>query len=215
MTVILGAKVVREKKEIFLTVIKNWTGAKSLSVRLLILFLFCILPINSSYAISIDSIYLNVSNLFSNGAIKSTTNLKGGNNKLAVHQIGFNNLETSKEFIAAQTLNVETESDENIDPEVIGKALFYPNPMRQTDGGQIGYRLSKDMDLELHIYDMFANIIFKNIFPSGAEGGRKGYNKLWLNLDTFDQFYLSAGVYFYLLINNGKVLTKGKMAIVP
>jgi len=105
--------------------------------------------------------------------------------------------------------------DASIPAEVIGKALFYPNPARQADLAKLGYQLSKNMDIELQMYDMMANRIFKNTFPAGTNGGKSGYNKLTLNLDTFSGYALSAGVYFYLLMHDGKVLAKGKVAVIP
>jgi hypothetical protein len=118
----------------------------------------------------------------------------------------------SQDNIYAQAENQE----ETVEPKVLGRALFYPNPFKQSQKGTLGYRLSKDMDVEVHIYDMKANRIFKNTFFAGAQGGREGYNKLHLDLDTFPESYkLSAGVYFYLLVHEGKVLSKGKVGIIP
>lgn len=109
----------------------------------------------------------------------------------------------------------EAAVDAAILAEVIGKALFYPNPARQTDTAQLGYQLSKNMDVELQMYDMMANRIFRGVFLAGANGGKAGYNKLTLNLDTFSGHFLSAGVYFYLILHEGKVLARGKVAVVP
>jgi hypothetical protein len=106
-------------------------------------------------------------------------------------------------------------ADAAIPAEVIGSALFYPNPARQSDDARLGYQLSKNMDIELQMYDMMANRIFKGTFPAGTNGGKSGYNKLKLNLDTFSGYSLSAGVYFYLIIHDGKVLAKGKVAVIP
>lgn len=105
--------------------------------------------------------------------------------------------------------------DASIPAEVIGKALFYPNPARQADLAKLGYQLSKNMDIELQMYDMMANRIFKSTFPAGTNGGKSGYNKLTLNLDSFSGYALSAGVYFYLIMHDGKVLAKGKVAVIP
>ncbi|MFC1770614.1 hypothetical protein ACFLZV_01890 [Candidatus Margulisiibacteriota bacterium] len=180
---------------------------------LIICVLLIVCPVKDSYGLSIKSIYMNVRNLFK---ITNIENIAEKDSKeLYINQFKFSNLETPEDFIIAQASGLNIDLDKDIEAAVLGMPLFYPNPFRQTEGGTIGYRLSKDLEIELHIYDMFANRIFKNIFPRGRMGGKKGYNKLKLNLETFDSHYLSAGVYFYLLVNKGKVLEKGKMAIVP
>lgn len=102
-----------------------------------------------------------------------------------------------------------------IAPAVIGQALFYPNPARQMEKPNLGYQLSKNMDIEIQMYDMMANRIFRNTFLAGTNGGKEGYNRLTLNLDTFSGHFLSAGVYFYLIIHNGHILAKGKVAVIP
>ncbi|NQY73374.1 MAG: hypothetical protein HRT90_01280 [Candidatus Margulisbacteria bacterium] len=41
-----------------------------------------------------------------------------------------------------------------VENKIIGEALVYPNPFKQREGGDIGYRLSNHMDIEIHIYNM-------------------------------------------------------------
>ena len=57
--------------------------------------------------------------------------------------------------------------------------------------------------------------IAEQVFKRGAKGARKGYNKIKIDLETWSGHILSAGVYFYLLIHDQKVLAKGKMAVIP
>ncbi len=144
----------------------------------------------------------------------STLKLSENSNQLSVLSSGFNSVaQTMEEFEGIDS--DEFDDDANVIPAVVGMALCYPNPFRQLDGTQLGYRLSKNFDVEIHIYDMLANQIFKKVLPKGSIGAQKGYNKIRINIDTFDSYSLSAGVYFYLLIHDGEVLTKGKMAIIP
>jgi hypothetical protein len=146
-----------------------------------------------------------------NGDLVSST---GG---LQVLTMGYRSVDTGQ-FSTGQVaaiVNREAALDAAIEAAVIGKALFYPNPARQVDTAKLGYQLSKNMDIELQMYDMMANRIFKNTFPAGTNGGKSGYNKLTLNLDTFSGHFLSAGVYFYLIMHDGKVLAKGKVAVIP
>jgi hypothetical protein len=104
---------------------------------------------------------------------------------------------------------------QEVKAEVIGKPLFYPNPARQTDKPKFWYVLSKSMDVQIRIYDMMANMILKSEFPAGSQGGKAGANWLSITDETFDQHKLSAGVYFVLIMHDGKVLGKGKVAILP
>ncbi len=106
-------------------------------------------------------------------------------------------------------------NDDDSEAKVDKEPLVYPNPFRQEQGAQLGYSLNKNMDLEIHIYNMLAQRITQKIFYKGVNGGHQGYNKVDFNLGTWDGYVLSAGVYFYVLMNNGKVLAKGKMAVIP
>ena len=96
-----------------------------------------------------------------------------------------------------------------------GKLLNFPNPFQAESGTTIGYILSKNMDVELKIFDMMGNLVSSIEKPAGAMGGLWGLNKVPINQSNFGGTILSAGVYFYLLINNGKILGKGKMAVIP
>ena len=150
------------------------------------------------------------------GKKHTSVNMNNKEDFIRVVDFGFKTLGRTMDSLSAQS--VYTNALEALDDavaEVIGKALVYPSPMNQRDGGELGYRLSKDMDLELRIYDMQARMILKNTFDKGANRGKKGYNRLVMNLETFEGFQYSAGVYFFVLMNEGNILTKGKMAVVP
>jgi hypothetical protein len=125
-----------------------------------------------------------------------------------------------KESVAAEgeaglTFEAVVEDDADVKPEILGKLLNFPNPFRQAEGTDIGYTLSKDMDTTLRIYDMVSNLIYEQEFKSGFGGGSKGANRLSFGLNTFDSYFLSAGVYFYYVFHKGALLGKGKMAIIP
>lgn len=129
--------------------------------------------------------------------------------------VGFNGY-YSETSLGTSELSVMQQDDSDVLPEVIGEALVYPNPFRlQTGVAQLGYRLSKDMDIQIQVYDMMANMILKRTFYAGATGAQKGYNKLWIDNEVFEGERLSSGVYFYLIIHEGKVLARGKMAVKP
>lgn len=105
--------------------------------------------------------------------------------------------------------------EENTVAELVGDPLNYPNPFRLKEGTTLGYRLSKNMDIEIRIYDMRANEIFKEVLPAGTAGAQGTYNTLFIDPETFYYSDLSAGIYFFLIMNEGKVLGKGKMAVIP
>jgi hypothetical protein len=115
----------------------------------------------------------------------------------------------------ADTYSPEAVLDVSVKPEVIGKPLFYPNPLRWSEGAELGYALSKDMDIEIRMYDMRACEIFREVFFAGGLGGARGYNLLRLDEYTFNGYAISSGVYFFVLIHKGDVLAKGKFVVVP
>ena len=107
-------------------------------------------------------------------------------------------------------------------PGIVGEALFYPNPWRQDEGAELGYKLTGAMDIELQIYDMRGNLIHKGFANAGDWGGQATYQRVAthsskgvtaLGLDSMRR--LPSGVYFYLLLNKGTVLTKDKFVIIP
>lgn len=102
-----------------------------------------------------------------------------------------------------------------IESKILGTPLFYPNPFSISSGAELGYKLSKNMDLEVRMYDIRANEIFRKTFVSGTYGGISGYNKVFFDLSTLGRYELPSGIYFFVLINNGKVLGRGKFAVKP
>ncbi len=157
-------------------------------------------------------LYLNGD--FSRSSAGEVSDFKNNTDHLVVLGVNFRNM--SPNDTAAQAIaQVQAAQEAEIQAEVIGKPLFYPNPARQIDNPKLWYVLSKNMDVEIRIYDMMANMILKSQFPAGSQGGKEGSNWLALSMNTFDQFSLSAGVYFVLVMHDGKVLGKGKVAIIP
>ena len=99
---------------------------------------------------------------------------------------------------------------------MIDPPLVYPNPMRVAEGAILGYGLTHaDMDIQLRMYDLFGYEILRKDFDKGTPGAFRGYNRLELNSEFFNNKQLSAGVYIYLFIYNDTVIGKGKFAIVP
>ncbi|NDC82641.1 T9SS C-terminal target domain-containing protein [bacterium] len=93
--------------------------------------------------------------------------------------------------------------------------LNYPNPFRKSDGTTIYYSLDGSFDLDVLLFDMLGNQISKLSLTAGQRGALQGPNKLSLSDFGISGTDLAAGVYFYLFMNNGVVLGKGKMAVIP
>ena len=123
---------------------------------------------------------------------------------------------TMAKFLALDTDFDLTEPPLSADAAVKGTPLFYPNPFRQHEMVELGYHLSKNLDIEIRIYDMRAIEVFKKVFPAGTNGGFGDpfYNRVSFFPSDFG-FPLSSGVYIFLLINEGEVLAKGKFAVIP
>lgn len=157
-----------------------------------------------------------------NGSIFSTSSVYLGRARdvnLIVQHFNFSPYAAANSTFASSgslsLLQTQTGSNSDIVPELLSGPLNYPNPFNFDDGTSIGYRLSKDMDIQLTIYDQLGSAVFNDIFPAGSEGGRGGYNKLVLNNDTFNGEALSSGVYFYYLSFNESIIGKSKLAVVP
>ena len=99
-------------------------------------------------------------------------------------------------------------------------AYFYPSPFYLETGSVLGYELAQDMDVEIRIYNLFGNEVFRQSYVAGTQGGlghsgHQFYNKIAFTKESFRGVDMSSGVYLFVLINNGKVIKKGKFAIRP
>jgi hypothetical protein len=98
-----------------------------------------------------------------------------------------------------------------------GLPLVYPNPVHflSPAGADLGYRLTKDGDIDIQLYDMLGHEVFSGHFPPMTPGGTGAYNHVAINRSTLLGQSLAAGVYFYFISSQGKLLGKGKMGVVP
>lgn len=102
----------------------------------------------------------------------------------------------------------------NAAPALTTAAVAYPNPFKFSSGTTLGYRLSKDLDIEIHVYDMAGHLVYKRFIPAGSDGGSGGlYNKVLIS-ENMIGYKPSTGVYFFFIVNAGKVLGKGKVLAV-
>ena len=129
--------------------------------------------------------------------------------------LGLSNIDSHSIFPISklQALMTVTILDDT-EPEnvrVIGKALFYPNPFRLQDGAQLGFRLSESADVDVRIYDMRLQEVYREYIEFDTS---EKYKKIQFDINSFDS-HLSAGVYIFVISWNGKVISKGKFAVVP
>ncbi|MSR89168.1 MAG: T9SS type A sorting domain-containing protein [Candidatus Margulisbacteria bacterium] len=100
------------------------------------------------------------------------------------------------------------------------KPYFFPNPFYMESGSTLGYELNQDMDIQLRIYNMAGYEIFQSNYLAGTMGGlgnanHQFYNKIHFDQSSFRGHDLSSGIYLFVLINNNKVIQKGKFAVKP
>ena len=98
----------------------------------------------------------------------------------------------------------------NASVELEGPILNAPNPFQFSQGTTLVYNLSQSSDVQLVMYDVRGQMILKRHFAAGTNGGRSHRNRVVISQHDFNGFGLSNGVYFYVLITNGKILGKGK-----
>lgn len=157
-------------------------------------------------------LYLNGD--FSKAGSSAAVDMKNGSKQLMVLGVDFKGTVQANNVTSVVVESLEIEQ-KGVAAAVLGKPLFYPNPAKQADNPKLWYVLSKNMDIEIQIYDMMSNMILQSEFVAGSQGAKAGTNWLSITDNTFDQHKLSAGVYFVLIMNAGKVLGKGKVAILP
>ena len=202
-----------------------------------LLFLFNFVLSQRSYCESIQSTSISFSKVydFSTGLFNKLQSLNRFN---GIKLININNYNQNKRVLnvvsfstrssvgGASLLGSMIEEEEDVEARLEGVPLFYPNPFKQSTktGAVLKYKLSKSMDIQIKIFDMFANQIFEADFLSGQQGGLSNTNIVRFNSETFAKRnndgiekinYLSSAVYYYLILNDGKVLGKGKFVIKP
>src|SRR3989339_346436 len=112
-----------------------------------------------------------------------------------------------------EATHISVNSADRVD--VLAQPLNFPNPCGPADTKTyIGYKLSKDANITLSIHDMMGNLISRQSFSAGTNGGRATYNEVEWNLKTDGGSAVGNGIYVYLIIGDGRILSKGRIAIV-
>ena len=200
-------------------------------LKLMLIFFVLIISLSSTQLLMADFIdtddsFFNFTTLlnFASGLtgdydeLDQRDNVRNINNQfdeLIVEAVSFKNYSSAANNVDTNFLSMS--SDDDVEPAIVGLPLVYPNPFRQStdDGAEIQFVLSKDMSIEIHIYNMLARRVFYQTFAAGGYGGSQGMNVLQINNESLGGYVLSSGVYFYLFVFEGKVLHKGKMVVKP
>ncbi|MFA6430927.1 MAG: hypothetical protein WCV91_00875 [Candidatus Margulisiibacteriota bacterium] len=98
--------------------------------------------------------------------------------------------------------------------ELQGIAINYPNPFKPgIQSTTINYKLTKDADVKLMIYDLTGKMVYTQAFSAGNNGGKIGENEPTWDGKSFTGSVLSNGVYPYFITVEGKVIGAGEISI--
>jgi hypothetical protein len=69
--------------------------------------------------------------------------------------------------------------------------------------------LSRASNVELNIFDLAGNLLLKQSYSSGQDGGKAGYNEVTWD-GKANGNYVGNGIYLYLIVADGTVPQNGK-----
>ena len=116
------------------------------------------------------------------------------------------------DVVTTLSLNFRVESGEI---KISGPVLNYPNPFSPNGTNQtiIAYNLNADAKITLYLVNSIGQIILKREFAAGADGGHAGYNTFnWDGRSDFNEL-VSNDIYLIRIVSDGKVIGKGKLAV--
>ncbi|OGC08106.1 hypothetical protein A2230_06780 [candidate division WOR-1 bacterium RIFOXYA2_FULL_36_21] len=98
----------------------------------------------------------------------------------------------------------------------LSQGVNYPNPFNpERESTTIVYKLSQDTATSLLIFNISYELVYRQDFGAGVNGGKAGDNSvIWRGINAFEEMSAN-GVYFLRVINrnSGAVLVKGKIAV--
>ncbi|MBU1021149.1 MAG: T9SS type A sorting domain-containing protein [Candidatus Margulisbacteria bacterium] len=97
----------------------------------------------------------------------------------------------------------------------MGRPMNYPNPFKPAQGQSttIRYELPQNYDTTVMIFDMTGRQIWRQTYLYGTPGGSNGVNEItWDGHNPFGTF-VANGVYYYVIVGDGKVQGRGEMAV--
>ncbi|MEA3494012.1 MAG: T9SS type A sorting domain-containing protein [Candidatus Margulisiibacteriota bacterium] len=98
---------------------------------------------------------------------------------------------------------------------VDGTVFNFPNPYDPGTGNtEIGYRLNKDANITVYLFNSLGQRVWKREYAAGSEGGHAGYNFiLWDGKSDFGDM-VGNGIYFIRVVAGGSIVGKGKLAVI-
>ncbi len=134
---------------------------------------------------------------------------------LGVASIDESGLGGNSSYGRLSALTIENVPMETQSTGMPAEPLNYPNPFQLKNGTTIGYKLTQDADIKIEIYNSFGRRVLTKNIKAGANGASAtGYNRVPISYSDFNHD-LPAGPYFYTILSEGKLLGKGRMAIIP
>jgi len=92
---------------------------------------------------------------------------------------------------------------------------FGPNPYNPNNGsGRFWYWLDADAETSIYLIDLGGTIVWKQSYTSGQNGGRSGENNIEFKGQTAWGDMLGNGVYLYKIVQSGKSIGGGKIAVI-
>jgi hypothetical protein len=92
---------------------------------------------------------------------------------------------------------------------------FGPNPYNPNNGsGRFWYWLTADSDTSIYLIDLAGSIAWKQTYLSGTNGGKAGENNILYDGKTSWGDQLGQGVYIYKIVQGGKSIGGGKIAVI-
>jgi hypothetical protein len=92
---------------------------------------------------------------------------------------------------------------------------FGPNPYNPNSGsGRFWYWLTADKDTTIYLADLGGTVVWKMTYPAGANGGKANENNVAYDGKTAWGDALGNGVYIYKIVQDGKVIGGGKIAVI-
>ncbi len=139
-----------------------------------------------------------------------------------VRSYSFRGTLTSMETLIANGLNTADQGNTLQELKVLGSPLCYPSPFRPAYGTELRFTMNRDAEVQIRIYDMAATQVYQGNFPKGGvfspspsdRLGVLGINSLKISQALLGSD-MSAGVYFVLIMSDGKILAKTKVAVIP
>ncbi len=180
--------------------------------------------VDSSYSVSIDNFsegavqddavglqsYIQRNVGGAGGQLAPTVGHSSNGNVIQIVSASFRNLSGSNGTANAMSIGG---SDESADVAVSDTPLCYPNPFSQSSLTRLQYTLNKNANIDIQVYNLMANLVLKQSYLAGAQGGASGRNVIKVQDMNGSQF--SVGAYFIFIVSDGKVLARTKVAVIP